>query len=75
MSKDLVAEGICYLGYTDTDDAFAAIDEGAPVEMLPVRIDNGATICLPNSAAMIARLFCTQCCPGTLRLYEISWPS
>lgn len=55
MSKDLVAEGICYLGYTDTDDAFAAIDAGAPVEMLPVRIDNGATICLPNSAGMIAR--------------------
>ena len=51
--KDLVAEGACDFGFTDTDDAFAAIDDGKPVTMLPVRLENGKTICLPNSVAMI----------------------
>ena len=51
--KDLVAEGACDFGFTDTDDAFAAIDDGKPVTMLPVRLDTGNTICLPNSVAMI----------------------
>lgn len=51
--KDLVAEGACAFGFTDTDDAFAAIDAGKPVAMLPVRLANGQTICLPNSVAMI----------------------
>lgn len=54
MVKDLVAEGACVVGYTDTDDAFAAIDAGSPVSMLPVRLEDGRTICLPNSVAMIA---------------------
>ena len=54
MVKDLVAQGICDMGFTDTDDAFAAIDAGANVTMLPVRLKNRATICLPNSVAMIA---------------------
>ena len=54
MAKDLVAQGICDMGFTDTDDAFAAIDAGANVAMLPVRLNNQATICLPNSVAMIA---------------------
>jgi iron(III) transport system substrate-binding protein len=53
MSKDLVAEGICDIGFTDTDDAFAAIDAGRPVGMVPVRLDNGKTVCLPNSVAII----------------------
>ncbi len=51
--KDLVAEGACDFGFTDTDDAFSAIDTGKPVEMLPIRLANGKTICLPNSVAMI----------------------
>ncbi len=51
--KDLVAEGVCDLGFTDTDDAFAAIDAGKPVKMLPVRLASGNTICIPNSVAMI----------------------
>jgi iron(III) transport system substrate-binding protein len=54
MVKDLVAGGICDMGYTDTDDAFAAIDAGAPVAMLPVRMQTGQTICLPNTVAMVA---------------------
>lgn len=51
--KDLVAEGSCDFGFTDTDDAFAAIDAGKPVTMLPLRLASGKTICLPNSVAMI----------------------
>jgi len=51
--KDLVAEGACDFGFTDTDDAFAAIDAGKPVTMLPVRLKDRKTICLPNSVAMI----------------------
>ena len=48
-----MAEGACDFGFTDTDDAFAAIDAGKPVTMLPVRLESGQTICLPNSVAMI----------------------
>lgn len=53
MTKDLVAEGVCDIGFTDTDDAFVAIDAGKPVAMLPVRLQNGRTICMPNSVAII----------------------
>ena len=55
MTRDLVAEGVCDLGFTDTDDAFGALDSGRPVQMLPIRVGpEGRTICLPNSVAMIA---------------------
>jgi iron(III) transport system substrate-binding protein len=51
--KNLVAAGVCDLGWTDTDDFFEAKDEGKPVQMLPVRLDNGATICIPNTVAIL----------------------
>lgn len=51
--RDLVAEGVCDLGLTDTDDVFAAIDARKPVEMLPYRLPGGRTICIPNTVAMI----------------------
>ncbi|WP_339907944.1 extracellular solute-binding protein [Symmachiella dynata] len=51
--KNLVAEGVCQWGLTDTDDFYVAADEGKPVEMLPVRVDEKATICIPNSVAII----------------------
>ncbi|MCA9060904.1 MAG: substrate-binding domain-containing protein, partial [Planctomycetaceae bacterium] len=51
--KDLVAEGVCRFGLTDTDDAFAAIDRGKPVRMIPARLPSQATICIPNSVAII----------------------
>lgn len=50
--KNLVAEGVCDFGWTDTDDFFVGVDAGAPVEMIPIRV-NDQTICLPNSVAMI----------------------
>lgn len=53
MTRDLVAEGVCDLAFTDTDDAFGAIDRERPVQMLPVRTPTGQTICLPNSVALI----------------------
>lgn len=51
--KDAVAVGGCDLGWTDTDDFFVAFDAGKPVDMLPVKMINGQTICIPNSVAII----------------------
>jgi iron(III) transport system substrate-binding protein len=51
--KDLVASGVCDVGWTDTDDFFEAKDEGKPVAMLPVRLENGGTICIPNTVAIL----------------------
>lgn len=51
--KDIVASGGCDAGWTDTDDYFDAKDAGAPVAAKPVRLENGATICIPNTVAII----------------------
>jgi iron(III) transport system substrate-binding protein len=51
--KDAVATGVCAAGFTDTDDYFEAKDAGLPVVIRPVRVDGGATICIPNTAAII----------------------
>lgn len=51
--KDLVAQGVCDMGLTDTDDFFMAAREGKPVVMLPCRTDNGKVICIPNTVAII----------------------
>lgn len=51
--KDAVAEGACVAGLVDTDDFFEAKDAGQPVAMSPVRLDNGKTICIPNTVAII----------------------
>lgn len=51
--RDLVAEGACHFGLTDTDDAFAALDAGKPVQMLPCKLPSGRNICIPNSVAVI----------------------
>lgn len=53
QAKDLVAEGVCDLGFTDTDDFFLAKDVGKPVEAVPVRVGDGATICIPNTVSII----------------------
>ncbi len=34
--KDAVAEGVCDVGWTDTDDFFEALDDKKPVAMLPL---------------------------------------
>jgi iron(III) transport system substrate-binding protein len=51
--KNLVAGGQLAFGYTDTDDHFVAVDEGKPVAMVPVRLENGATIAMPNTVAIV----------------------
>jgi iron(III) transport system substrate-binding protein len=52
LVKDLVSAGSCDAGWTDTDDTFLALDAGATVEMLPIRINN-QTIVIPNTVAII----------------------
>jgi len=51
--KNLVSGGLCNLGFTDSDDFFVAKDAGKPVAMLPVRLENNKTICIPNTVAII----------------------
>lgn len=49
---NLVAEGACDFGWTDTDDFFVARDERKPVAMLPARVE-GRTIVIPNTVAIV----------------------
>lgn len=66
--KEIVAQGTCDAGFTDTDDVFVALDDGQAVEMRPVRISQepddakkgedarqkpGLTICIPNTVGII----------------------
>ena len=51
MVRELVAGGACDLGFTDTDDYFAAVDQGRPVAMLPARIADLAAAPADGAAA------------------------
>jgi iron(III) transport system substrate-binding protein len=53
QSKDAVVSGVCDAAFTDTDDFFEAKDAGKPVRMRPVKFENGQTICIPNTVAII----------------------
>jgi len=50
--KDLVAQGVCDLGWTDSDDFFVAKDQGAPVGAVPVKV-SGKAIVIPNTVSII----------------------
>jgi iron(III) transport system substrate-binding protein len=50
--KNLVAEGVCSFGMTDTDDYFVAQDAKLPVAQLPIRVES-QTVCIPNCVAII----------------------
>jgi len=52
-TMDLVSQGACAIGWTDTDDYFVAKDEGLPVAMLPVRVGEGNVICIPNTVMIV----------------------
>ena len=52
-AMNLVAQGTCDFAWTDTDDFFVAKDRGDPVAMVPLRVGDGRTICIPNSVAVI----------------------
>jgi iron(III) transport system substrate-binding protein len=66
LVKDLVAAGTCDCGWTDTDDAFLALDAGSPVAMFPIDVD-GRTIAIPNTAAIVRG---TQREPDAQRLVD-----
>ncbi len=51
--RDAVANGQLGLGLTDTDDAFAAIDAGKPVEMVFLDHDGQGALMIPNTVALI----------------------
>lgn len=51
--RDLVANGAASAGWTDTDDYFDAKDAGRAVAATPVTLENGATICIPNTVAIL----------------------
>ena len=53
MVKNMVVAGKCDFGLTDTDDFFVAQDDGQPVQMVPFRLEQGQTICIPNTVAII----------------------
>jgi len=53
QTRDLVANGTCAFGWTDTDDYFGAVDAGKTVAMVPVTVGEDRTICIPNSVAII----------------------
>jgi iron(III) transport system substrate-binding protein len=66
-TRNLVAEGVCDIGWTDTDDYFGVADLGLSVAMVPARVADfappagfdatkasaEATICIPNTAGII----------------------
>jgi iron(III) transport system substrate-binding protein len=51
--KDAVAQDVCDLGFTDTDDFFEAKDAGKTVAVEPVRLGEMRTIVIPNTVAVI----------------------
>lgn len=51
--KDIVVAGSCDAGWTDTDDYFSALDAKAPVAADPVELEDGSTICIPNTVAIL----------------------
>ena len=54
--RDLVADGRASIGLTDTDDAYGALERGAPVKIIvPDQDENGiGTLIIPNTVALIA---------------------
>jgi len=51
--RDLVASGEVDFGITDTDDAFAAVKDGKPVEVLYLDQDSIGTLVIPNTVGLI----------------------
>jgi iron(III) transport system substrate-binding protein len=51
--RDLVASGEVAFGITDTDDAFAAVKDGKPVEVIYLDQDGIGTLVIPNTVGLI----------------------
>lgn len=52
--RDLVASGQLAIGLTDTDDACAALAQGAPVQVILPDQDGGGTLIIPSTVALVA---------------------
>ncbi len=53
VTRAMVAEGVCDLGFTDTDDYFVAKERKQNVAMVPARLPSGEVICIPNTVCLI----------------------
>jgi len=54
MTRDVVVGGEVPLGFTDTDDAYVAVQAGKPVGMLFPDKDGLGTLMIPNTVALVA---------------------
>ena len=52
-SRDRVADGTVPIGFTDTDDAFVAIKQGRPVDIIWPDREGIGTLLIPNTVALI----------------------
>jgi iron(III) transport system substrate-binding protein len=52
-TRSLVGEGVCDLGFTDTDDYFVGKQRRKNVAMVPVRTPSNKVICIPNTISLI----------------------
>jgi len=48
-----VADGTVSIGFTDTDDAFVAVKQGRPVDLLWPDKEGMGTLLIPNTVALI----------------------
>lgn len=51
--RDRVADGTVPIGFTDTDDAFVAIKQGKPVDIIWPDKEGMGTLLIPNTVALI----------------------
>jgi iron(III) transport system substrate-binding protein len=54
VTRDLVADGKIAIGFTDTDDANVAIQQGKPVGVIYPDRDGIGTLVIPNTVALVA---------------------
>lgn len=54
LTRDMVAEGRIAMGLTDTDDAFTAVEEGRPVELVFLDQGGDGTLVIPNTVGLVA---------------------
>lgn len=52
--RDLVAQGRLKVGLTDTDDAYQAVSEGAPVKIIVPDQEGMGAFIIPNTVALVA---------------------
>lgn len=52
-SRDRVIDGTVAIGFTDTDDAYVAIDKGYPIDIIWPDKDGMGTLLIPNTVALI----------------------